>query len=252
MPLVETESLILRTYNLAEADKIVLMFTRDHGIVRGVAKGAKRLKSKFGSSLEPYSVVRIHYFQKETLELMSIQRIDLIDSYFAAASRPEFLNKFAYLTEILIASLPPHDPNETLYRMTKACLAAAEVDQTKLESIGLYFEIWLLKLTGYLPRWKNCTECGTEFGEAQAGGLAANHELICGNCRRLSSMQQIGPHARKLVSDALRLSPRDFCELDFEQSLLRELSQFCRRVISQTIGRPVQETHLFNTGMQVK
>lgn len=252
MPLVETESLILRTYNLAEADKIVLMFTRDHGIVRGVAKGAKRLKSRFGSSLEPYSVVRTSYFQKETLELMSIQRIDLIDSYFVAASRPEFLNKFAYLTDILIASLPPHDPNETLYRMTKVCLEAAVDNQAKLEPIGSYFEIWLLKLTGYLPHWKNCTECGKEFGLNEVGGLAVNYELICGNCSRLSSMPPVGPDIRKLVSDALRLSPRDFCDLDFDPSVLRELSQFCRRVISQTIGRPIQETHLFNTGMQVK
>ena len=54
MSLIETESIILRSYNLAEADKIVVLLTRDHGVVRGVAKGAKRLKSKFGSGLEPF------------------------------------------------------------------------------------------------------------------------------------------------------------------------------------------------------
>ena len=120
MPLIETESLVLKTYNLAEADKIVLLFTRDQGIVRGVAKGAKRLKSRFGSGLEPLSVVRATYFQKEVLELVSIQSIELLESNFSAASEPEFLEKFAYLIDILVGSVPPHDPNETLYRMVRA------------------------------------------------------------------------------------------------------------------------------------
>src|SRR6187397_190419 len=111
MPLVETESLVIKSYNLAEADKIVVLLTRDHGVVRGVAKGAKRLKSKFGSGLEPFSVVRAEYFEKETSDLVSIQKVELIQSNFAAASNPDFLQKFSYLGDILITFSPPHDPN---------------------------------------------------------------------------------------------------------------------------------------------
>ena len=183
MPLIETDSLILKTYSLAEADKIVLFLTEDHGIVRGVAKGAKRLKSRFGSGLEPFSVVHITYFQKEVLELVSIQKVELIDSYFAAASDPQFLQKFSYLTDILIDSLPPHDPNETLYRMVKACLEAASEKPASLEAIGFYFEVWLLKLTGYLPQWTKCSDCGRPFERHESAGLGPSFDLICGNCR---------------------------------------------------------------------
>src|SRR6476646_6680033 len=109
MPLVETEGVILKTYNLAEADKIVLLLTRDHGIVRGVAKGAKRLKSRFGSGLEPFSEIRATYFQKENIELVSFQRTDLIRSNFAVAADPAFLQKFSYLADLLISVQPPHD-----------------------------------------------------------------------------------------------------------------------------------------------
>src|SRR5438309_8759703 len=215
MPLVETESLILKTYNLAEADKVVLLLTRDHGIVRGVAKGAKRLKSRFGSALEPFSVVRASYFQKEVLELVSIQKLDLIDSYFEAASDPDFLQKFSYLTDILVGSLPPQDPSETLYRMTRACLNAAVEFPQKLSEIGLYFEVWLLKLTGYLPQWKKCSECGREFGSSEMAGLNADHELVCGKCRRLSSMINIDGGQRSALADALKLSPGDFATSSF-------------------------------------
>ena len=242
MPLIETESLVLKTYNLAEADKIVLLLTRDHGIIRGVAKGAKRLKSRFGSALEPFSVVRATYFQKEVLELVSIQKLDLIDSYFEQASDPVFLQKFSYLTDILVGSLPPQDPSETLYRMARACLNSARDFPEKLGEIGLYFEIWLLKLTGYLPQWRACAECGRAFGAAEPAGLSNNYELACGKCRRLSSMINIGPKERSILADSLKLSPAEFAQRDLSGISLTELSDIFKRVISQTLGRPVSES----------
>ncbi len=78
MGLVETEGLILKTYSFAEADKIVVLLTQNEGLVRGVAKGAKRLKSKFGGGLEPFSIVQISYFQKEERELVSVRQLELV------------------------------------------------------------------------------------------------------------------------------------------------------------------------------
>jgi len=241
MPLIETEGLILKTYNLAEADKIVLILTREHGIVRGVAKGAKRMKSRFGSSLEPFTIVRTTYFQKETLELVSIQKLDLIGSYFSVASDPDFLQKFSYLIEILVDALPPQDPSEMLYRMTRACLDAAADSPGKLDAIGFYFEVWLLRLTGYLPQWRTCALCAREFTETEPAGLGVDQKLVCGRCRRLSSMVSVGPEERTALDMALKLSPVDFANLETVVSL-RQLSDILKRTISQSLGRPVSES----------
>ena len=56
MALSETEALVLRTYNLAEADKIVVCLTRENGVIRGVAKGCRKLKNRFGAALEPFTL----------------------------------------------------------------------------------------------------------------------------------------------------------------------------------------------------
>src|SRR5438046_754390 len=165
MPLIETDGLVIKSYNLAEADRIVVFLTRDHGVIRGVAKGAKRLKSKFGSGLEPFSVVHLSYFQKDAVELVSIQKAELVRSYFASAGNPDFLQKFSYLSDLLAAFSPPHDPNETLYRMACACLEATAAQPDGLGSIGVYFELWLLRLAGYLPDWTRCDECKRVFDE---------------------------------------------------------------------------------------
>jgi DNA repair protein RecO (recombination protein O) len=240
MPLVETESLVIKSYNLAEADKIVVLLTRDHGIVRGVAKGAKRLKSKFGSGLEPFSVVRAEYFEKETSELVSIQKVDLIQSNFAAASNPDFLQKFSYLGDILITFSPPHDPNETLYRMVKACVETAADDAASLLSTGVYFELWLLRLAGYLPDWSECDSCGRRFNETEESGIRSNLHLVCSNCRRSSSGRVLNPNGRAIAAAARRLSPRDFAEFtDASVEDLKYLSIILKQLISQSIGREV-------------
>lgn len=240
MALIETESLVLKSYNLAEADKIVVLLTHDHGVVRGVAKGVKRLKSKFGSGLEPFSVVRATYFQKEGTELVSIQNVELVRSYFAAAGDPEFLQKFSYLAELLIIFSPPHDPNETLYRMAKVCLETAAADNSALLGIGVYFESWLLRLSGFLPEWVSCDQCGRVIGETETSNLASNFHLMCGDCRRTSGTRVIDATHRAIFVAARRLSPIEFVKFTADKpSHLKDLSVIFKRIISHSVGREV-------------
>src|SRR5687767_1633566 len=212
MPVVETESLVLKSYNLAEADRIVVFFTRDHGIVRGVAKGAKRLKSRFGSTLEPFSTVQLEYFQKEDRELVSIQRVELLRSRFDAASEPEFLHTFSYIGELLISFVPPHDPNETLYRMVKACVESASASPSTLGSVRVYFELWLLRLGGYLPDWNVCDACKRNLSSEESTDLQADFHLLCSQCRRSRSGQVMTSLHRTIFHNVQKLAPEEFAK----------------------------------------
>lgn len=238
MPLVETESLVLKTYNLAESDRIVVLLTRDQGVVRAVAKGAKRLKSKFGSGLEPFSEVVATYFQKDNVELVSLQKADLITSNFAAASNPDFLQKFSYLADALITFSPPYDPNETLYRMMKACLDAAAFDDSVLLSTGVYFELWLLRLAGFLPDWTRCDNCRRAFDEEELANLQANFHLMCDACRRGPATQPFDANMRAIATAARRFSPTEFARLSSTDSEhLAEMSVILKRIIAAAIGK---------------
>ena len=240
MPLIETESLVLKSYNLAEADRIVVLLTHDHGVVRGVAKGAKRLKSKFGSGLEPFSVVQATYFQKDAVELVSIQKIDLVRSNFAAASNPDFLQKFSYLVDLLVMLSPPHDPSETLYRMAKACIETAAADPAALLSTGVYFELWLLRLSGYLPDWSRCDECGRTFDDTQPANLQTNFHLMCSACRKGEITRPFDGVSRAIATAARRLSPTEFAAFAAgKHNELRSISTLLKLIISTSIGREV-------------
>jgi len=249
MGLVDTEGIILKTYSLAEADKIVVLLTQTEGLVRGVAKGAKRLKSRFGGGLEPFSIINISYFQKEERELVSIGQIELVKSFFDAAGNPKFLQKFSYLAELLLEFAPPHDPNERLYRMAKVCLDTAAETPESLDSIGLYFELWILKLGGYLPDWNKCDNCEKQLGSS-AANLQINFQIVCRQCQSSGNNRIVTPEQRKLFSDAQQISPTKFAESAKNQSEnLRDVSAILRRLISNILGKKTVEEKILTAGI---
>lgn len=240
MPLFETESLVLRSYNLAEADRIIVFFTKEHGVIRGVAKGVKRLKSKFGSMLEPFSIVDLEYFQKEDRELVSIQNVELVRSAFAAASDPARLNTYSYIADLLLAFAPPHDPNETLYRMVKACIDIEAEDDGDHDAVKLYFEIWMLRLAGYLPEWTHCSRCKRVFTDIESAYLTTGFHLTCGTCHRTNADQMLSPLHRTVFHNVQKLAPPAFLELaQGHTDAVKEISAIMKRIISGALGKDV-------------
>lgn len=240
MALIETEGLILKSYSLAEADKIVVLLTQNEGLVRGVAKGAKRLKSRFGGSLEPFSIVQITFFQKEERELVSISQIELVKSFFDNAADPNFLQKISYLTELIVNFAPPHDPNEKLYRMAKICIETAAAESENLDAVALYFELWILRLGGYLPDWNRCVNCKTEFEKEENAGLQINFHLICRRCQKSKSNWTVSASERKIFTAAQRLNPSDFIKFSSNQKTeIQNVSEILKRIISNILGKEI-------------
>ena len=237
MPIFESESFVLKSYSLAEADRIVVFYTRNYGIVRGVAKGAKRLNSKFGSTLEPFSAVNLTYFQKEDRELVTIQNAELLRSAFASASDPRLLTLFSYLSELLIAFQPPNDPNEIVYRMIRACLETKIDAAVDTEALTLYFEFWLLKLAGYMPDWSVCKSCGLTFKESADVILADGFYFYCPACRK-NSGSAFSYRLLELCFRANRSAPADFVQYaePFRENVM-QISAIMKLMINQAIGR---------------
>lgn len=236
MPLHESESIVLKTYNLAEADRIALFLTRDIGIVRGVAKGSRRLHSKFGSSLEPFSIVNLEYFQKDERELVSIQKAELVVSSFAAASEPPFLRVFARFADLITVFAQPNLPAPLLYRMLRALIIIAAEKDADLTAIELYFEVWLLRIEGFLPDWSACARCGREFDAVEASELDAEDRLQCTRCS-VKGRRPIAPGVRNTLLRILRLSPAEFLtDVESHREILRELSAIVFKMLSQAAG----------------
>ncbi len=238
MALHETEALVIKSYPLAEADKIVVFLTRSHGLVRGVAKGAKRLTSRFGSSLEPFSFVRLEFFQSGDRELVTIKRADLVESLFSRVSDDVLLTKLAYFSEIVSVFAPPSDPDDRLYRMTRICLETAASEPGLTDFLTLYFEVWVLRLGGFLPSWKVCSRCGRQLEPGEETVLRADFRLACASCERIRQTDRVDSALRELLVLALKLPPPEFARSagDFATSV-PELSAIMKRMMASVVGR---------------
>src|SRR5258708_4720435 len=81
MPLKQSEAIVLRSYPMREADLLVTLFTRSDGKVRGVARSAMKSKKRFGGALEPLTLVRVDWEERERDALTRIDSCDLRQSH---------------------------------------------------------------------------------------------------------------------------------------------------------------------------
>jgi DNA repair protein RecO (recombination protein O) len=197
MPARETEAIILKTFPLGEADRLVSFLGRASGRVRGVAAGARRLKNRYGSTLEVLSHVQIWYVEKETRELVRIQQCELLESFHKAQSNYELSTGLAVISEAAELVLPDHEAAEPMFRLI--LLAAREIERTGNWTLPLtYFAFWTVRLGGWLPRFDRCSSCGTSFGPQAAYHASWEPGLLCEKCRR-PGMKPLHLEARQLA-----------------------------------------------------
>jgi DNA repair protein RecO (recombination protein O) len=238
MALLETEALILRTYNLAEADKIVVCLTRHAGLVRAVAKGSRKLKNRFGAALEPFTLLNIACFQKEHQELISLRQVEILKSNFSLFGDAEILTGLAYIGDLVVEFSPPYQPNEKLFRMVKACLEAIAASPGDLHAILRYFEVWLLKLEGFLPDLAHCGDCHRALMDGEDVVVGFDLALRCGTCN-----EGRGYNLSKRLHSRLRathkVSPQVFAEESrtVPAGIQREMAEFTHHLIGRVLEK---------------
>src|SRR5947207_1459916 len=141
-----SEALILRTYPLGEADRIVVFLTRDRGKKRGVAKNARQSRRRFGGALEPMTCGRVTYRERERRDLVLLQDVAPTRSPLTAADG-DVLGYVGYFAELIDEWSPENDPSEPLFRLGTSVVEAMTAG-VPIQALARYFEFWLLRLQG--------------------------------------------------------------------------------------------------------
>lgn len=210
MALVETEAIILRNMKLGEADKIVVALTKHEGVVRGVAKGARKLKSRYGAGLEPFTIVRLTFYEKESRELVSISEAEIIKSYFNLTRDDAVFTTLERVAGLVLEFAPLRAPDERFFRMVRACLEALEQGPDDAPAVSLYSEVWVLRLSGFLPDLTRCASCRISLEREQRGAtLSAGSALVCARCANGQGLF-LGREALVLLSAVLKNSPSEW------------------------------------------
>ena len=247
MPLYTTEAIVLRTYKLGEADRIVVFLTRDRGKRRGVAQGARRMRSRFGGALEPLTRVEVTYFEKESRELVSLNYAEPLSSPLWSV-RGDALGHLGYFAELIDECALEGDADERLYRLGSS-VADALVAGAPVEALARYFEYWLLRLQGVYPAELACHACGRQLGRDAPGAavlMPGERVYRCAACA--------GPAAGRGVSlsgDAIgflrasaRVGPDRVGRLALPPRALRELEAVHRALIAAHLEKDLKSARV--------
>ncbi len=241
MPLYSGDALVLRTYRLAEADRIVVFLTRDRGKRRGVAKGARRARSRFAGALEPLTRASVAYFEKEQRQLVRLNYVEVQHSPLASHSG-EALGHVGYFAELLDECAAEADPNETLFRLA-AAVGETLIVTSRVDRLARYFEYWLLRLQGVYPSIDACAACGAALGEG-ARLLPGERVFVCRECGRTRGGQGLGRAAVAFLRRAKAVRPDELEDVEVPSTAIRELELVHETLITTHLEKELKSVRV--------
>lgn len=181
MALERIEAVVLKLHALGDTSRIAVLYSRDRGIVRTVAKGARQPKSKFAGTLEPLHRVSAVLYFKENRDLQLLSALDLIESY-AAPGDFERLAHAQAAVELVDRLVWGEEEHAQLYDLLIVALGSIARDPA--ETLGadtVAFQVQAAGLLGYRPVLDVCAGCGRDAGASRAFA-AARGGLLCDRC----------------------------------------------------------------------
>jgi DNA repair protein RecO (recombination protein O) len=219
-----TEAVVLRSFRLGEADRVLHLYTLDRGRVGAVAKGIRRTRSRVGGRLEPLSHVELQLHQGRG-ELQTITTVDLIRSHRESREDSHRLGVALGGAEAMLRLFTEQEANPRAFAALLRFLElAGELEHPSrptrpaLEPLGLAFQLKLLWLSGYQPHLDSCAECGGVSPLVaylpRAGGA------VCGACA--NGAMPLSPEGLRAIEALLRRPLADAATLGLSERDTRE------------------------------
>ena len=157
MAVYKSKGIVLRSIRYGEADRILDLYTRDSGLVSGIAKGIRRTKSRFGGRLEPLSCVDFLAYEGRTLD--TITQVEVLRSFHGVREDLGSLEAAGNMVGVVRAFSGGDEADRRIFNLLYHALDALEGRGSGFESIGAAFSLKLSGLAGYTPRLDACVSC---------------------------------------------------------------------------------------------
>lgn len=178
--LTRTQGIVLKTFPFAEADLIVTYLTRDHGVRKAFAKSPRKIKSRFGGSLEPLTLAKISLMGREDAQLPRLTQSDILRPFQSLRESYSAIVRLMAMAELTIGLMHEGEPAGEAFSLLSDTLDFMERNNAKIGTAALYYKIRLLKLAGYAPGLKGCGRCGAEVMDF----YVSHGTVLCAPCAR--------------------------------------------------------------------
>lgn len=185
--LTKTDAVVIKSMKYGDTSKIVTFYSRQFGKLKGIAKGARRAKNKFGSSLEPFSLVSLVIYKKENRDLHLISQCDCIESYQKIHDDLERISAGLSVLELVDQLAHSEEENSALFSLLVETLATLNNTGKNFQSLHRAFMLKGAALFGFTPSLNVCAVCGRSLVGNETLSLVgfqlAKGAIICTQCR---------------------------------------------------------------------
>ncbi len=182
MAIRSTEALVLNRRDFRETSIIATFYSRDFGKVKGILKGIRSEKNRYGSCAELFSSNVIVFYEKSKGEFNNITQCDLIDGFFGIRKNLNAIAYAIYLAELVDALTEPNEKNAQVYELLHKSLKFLS-DGEEPNKIVRIFELKFLSSLGFAPALNNCVHCGRGISERARFSLR-HGGMLCERCLR--------------------------------------------------------------------
>ena len=220
----KTEAVVLRSFRLGEADRVLHVYTAERGRVGAVAKGVRRTKSRFGGRLEPLSHVELMLHQGSG-ELQTVTGADLRSSHHESREDPYRLAVGLIGAEAMLRLFTEQEANERAFTALTRFLDRLDSIPSRapakpaLDPLVLSFQLKLLWVSGYMPHLESCVECGAVDG--LVGYLPAAGGAVCRDCGGTGSIP-LSPEGARAIQTLVATPLAEAGEAGLTESRARE------------------------------
>lgn len=238
MPLLETDAIVLNSLRLGETDKLVTFYSEKFGKIKAVAKGARKLKNKFGSSLEPFSHTRLVIYDKNSRFLYRLFQSDILESYQKLRSNYDKILFTSHFTTCVESLTPEGDPSSPIYHLFISFLESLKREKIFTGSIHL-FKVKLLGYSGYQFALDRCVKCQICPTEAQLSPLTGG--MICLPCASQNPSQSfpVSLSALAILRQTFKMDHELISRIRPSEEVIKEISRILDLFIFHLLGKKI-------------
>jgi DNA repair protein RecO (recombination protein O) len=215
------EAVVLRHSDWGEADRLLVIFSREGGKLRAVAKGVRRLRSRKAGHLEPFTCVSLMLARGR--DLWIVTQAQTVDAYLPLRDDLVRTGYAAYVVELLDRFTYEEGENRSLYRLLCDTLQRLS-QEPDLPPVVRYYELRLLDLVGFRPELFNCVGCGRKIEAVDQFFSAASGGVMCPDCgSKAAFARPVSMRALKFIRHYQRSSYPEALRAGLPQAVRAEM-----------------------------
>lgn len=231
-----TDAINLKSYNLSESDKIIVMYSKDKGLIKGVAKGVKKPKSKLGARMDLLVANKLMLYKGKSLD--RICQADVLNTFNKTRRDMDKIFYSFYITEVVSNFGVEDDPcSSEVYELLYKALEKISDAENKVGILiaVIKFQLKMMQISGFGIEFETCLCCGCHLDEENMYFSAQTGGVVCAKCNQTLHLKTVMHYKIRDFLNALVQFDFDY-KSEYEDKATEKVCTVCFDLLKEYIN----------------